>query len=55
MALAVDIKDRSGPSNKMHHQLQLKKTKIMLYKPLKQQQKASYALFLTNKMEHGLP
>ena len=34
MALAVDIKDGHGPSNEMHHQLQLKKTKVTLYKLL---------------------
>ena len=31
MALAVDFIDRCGPSNKMHHQLQPKKTKVKLY------------------------
>ena len=29
MALAVDIKDGRAPSNEMHCQLQLKKTKVM--------------------------
>ena len=31
MALAVDIIDRHGPSNKMHRHLQPKKTKVTLY------------------------
>ena len=31
MALAVNVIDRCGPSNKMCHQLQPKKTKVMLY------------------------
>jgi len=31
MALAVDVIDRCGTSNKMRCQLQLKKTKIRLY------------------------
>ena len=31
IALAVDFIDRRGPSNKMQHQLQPKKTKVRLY------------------------
>ena len=31
MALAVDVINRRGPSNEMHHQLQPKKTKVRLY------------------------
>jgi len=31
MALAVDVVNRRGPSNKMHHQLQPKKTEVRLY------------------------
>ena len=31
MALAVDVINRRGPSNKMRHQLQPKKTKVRLY------------------------
>ena len=33
MALAVDVIDRYGPSNEMHRQLQLNKTKVRLYEP----------------------
>ena len=31
MALAVNLRDLRGPSNKMHCQLQLKKTNARLY------------------------
>ena len=31
IALATEIIDRRGPSNKMHRQLQPKKTKVRLY------------------------
>ena len=31
MALAVDLMYKHGPSNEMHPQLQLKKTKVGLY------------------------
>ena len=31
MVFAIDIKNRRDPSNEMCHQLQLKKTKVMLY------------------------
>ena len=31
MALAVDTADEYDPSNKLHHQLQPKKTKLMLH------------------------
>ena len=31
MALAVDVIDRRGPSNKMHRHLEPKKTMVMLY------------------------
>ena len=31
IALQVNVIDRRGPSNEMHHQLQPKKTKIRLY------------------------
>ena len=34
MALAVDVINRRGPSDKMRRQLQLKKNKVMLYYPL---------------------
>ena len=53
MAFAVNIKDGRGPSNEERRQLQLKKTKVMCYKPLLKQQKAYYVLFITGKMEHG--
>ena len=33
--------------------IQPKKTKLRLYYPLILQQKAPYALYITNKMEHG--
>ena len=33
LALAIDVIDRRGPSNKMHCQLQPKKTKVTLYYP----------------------
>ena len=41
LTLGVDIKDRHGPSDEMCRQLQLKVTK------------ASYALCITSKSEHG--
>ena len=31
MSLAVNVIDRRGPSNEIHHQLQPKKTKVKLY------------------------
>ena len=49
MVLAVDVIDRRGPSNKMHHQLQSKKIKVRLYKPFILQQKTFYPPFITNK------
>ena len=33
MALAINVIDRRGPSNKMRHQLQPKKTKVRLHYP----------------------
>ena len=36
---AIDIINRRGPSNKMRHHLQTKKTKVRLYYPLIEQQK----------------
>ena len=31
VAFAIDVIDRRGPSNEMHHQLKPKKTKVRLY------------------------
>ena len=50
MALAINVMDGYGPSNKMRPYSQLKKTKVRL--PLILQQKASYELYITNKTEH---
>ena len=52
MALAVDVINRRGPSNEIHHKLQLKKNKVTLYDPFIPQQKAFYQPFMTNKTEH---
>ena len=49
MGIAVDGR---GPNNEMRPQLQRKKTKVGLYLPLILQQKASYALYITDKTEH---
>ena len=51
MALAVDFIDRRGPSSKMCHQLQPKKTKVMFYHPFTRilQQKTFYLPFIANK------
>ena len=51
MAFAID---RGGLNNEMRHQLQPKKTKVMLYYPFYMQQKAFYPPFITSKMERCL-
>ena len=48
MALAVDVIDRRGPSNKMQCHLQPKKTKVT-YHPFTQQQKTLYPPLITDK------
>ena len=53
IALAADIMHGHGPSNKMHHQLQPKKTQVRLYWSLIKQQQVSYALYITSKRENG--
>ena len=52
MALAINVIDRHGPSNKMRCQLQPKKTKLRLYYLFIKQQKTFYPSFIANKMEH---
>ena len=49
IVLAVDIMHGHGPSNKMHTQLQPKKTKVRLYESLIWQQKVLYVLYVINK------
>ena len=53
MALAIDIIYWRGPSNKVCHQLQSKKTNVRLYLPLILQQKALQVRYITSKREHG--
>ena len=53
MALAVDIMHEHGPSYKVRHQLQPKKTKVRLYLLLMLQQKVAYVLYITNKIERN--
>ena len=51
IAIAIDIIDRRGPSNKMCRQLQAKKTKVRSYLPFIKLQKTFYPSFITNKTE----
>ena len=53
MTLAVHIKDRGGPNNKMFHDLQLKNIGYALL-AVTIAKKASYAVYIANKMEYGL-
>ena len=52
MALAVNIMHGYSPSDEMRDQLQPKKTKVRLHQPLIMQHKASYVLYIANKMDH---
>ena len=54
MILGIYIMYGRSPGNEMCAQLQPKKTKVRrLYQLLVLQQKASYVLYITNKMEHS--
>ena len=49
--LAINIINRRGPSNEMHHQLQPNKTKGKAVLAIYIAEKTFYPSFITNKME----
>ena len=51
MALAVDVIDRRDPSNEIHRQLQIKKTKIKAILAACIAAKDIYPPFITNNMK----